>query len=760
MTLILLTQYHSRAKIDELQSEAFQELIEAPPIGNLLSLDKVIIETISYWKRILFNSIKVNQPNEHLSALFNSIFFVRAVEDHYRLSHRHEKLTLLENWSNKDQSSSINTVILKCLRQYKASGGAKVLLNYDLLRAFDSIDPSTMQRLIYDFYKIRGIPYNYNFALMSKHALSRIYEKYVTLMRVPESEQLTLFQLLPEEEWNKSLGSIYTPQFIAKFFARYIENQLPPPDFRQMTSADISCGSGIFLRTLLELQCMRDDITTESIEKTFRSVLGIDVDKNACQATELSLSLLHLILAGKLPKTLNIVSAEAIEYYKNNPKLKNSMGTVLGNPPFVAIGLQTDKMRRKLKDFMKNFSVGRRDLYLAFVKISMEMVAPNGFIALVLPHSFLINKSSTKLRSALSKSFWIRCIADLSAIRVFKNTRSYIILLIAQKKPKKIIPAPPATIIKCQEFVGHALQDCLDGKTTQKNVYYSIFQEDQNIFKEKQWILLGPTYSNIKRKLNRFCELGEFLQIREGLISGANSVFVVDKTTIPRDEKGIFVPFLPDKKMKRYTTPKFTDQFVFYPFIEGRKATEKEIKQKFPKTWSYLKKNKRKLTARLPVKKGQLEWWRPTRPRSPERLRLGKPKIISPYLMLIPRFSIDLKGRFAISHSPLLYPKIEIDTDGQLKFFLAFLNSSVIHWYLTSHSYRYQRGYVKLEPAYLNRIPVPNPSEVESIIFMKIKKLVEKRLSIPEGVDTEYEIDSLITDIYGLSKNERKQIAS
>jgi transposase len=89
---------------------------------------------------------------------------------------------------------------------------------------FKSVDRATAINLFRDFYAPRDAPYDFNFALMSKHALSRIYERYVALLR-PESnadaEQLHFINPTPVEEAPSRTGAVYTPQFIAGFFSRY-----------------------------------------------------------------------------------------------------------------------------------------------------------------------------------------------------------------------------------------------------------------------------------------------------------------------------------------------------------------------------------------------------------------------------------------------------------------------------------------------------------------------------------------------------------
>jgi hypothetical protein len=131
------------------------------------------------------------------------------------------------------------------------------LFREDLLRRFDDLDPATVTALLTDFYYNKYAEYyEYDFSLISKHALSQVYEHYVSLLRFEESPQVTLplFQQLPEEERNKLFGSIYTPQYIARFFGRYLRAHMTPPSYARIKAVDPACGSGIFLRTLLELQ--------------------------------------------------------------------------------------------------------------------------------------------------------------------------------------------------------------------------------------------------------------------------------------------------------------------------------------------------------------------------------------------------------------------------------------------------------------------------------------------------------------------------
>ncbi|TEU13653.1 MAG: hypothetical protein E3J21_18150, partial [Anaerolineales bacterium] len=736
---------------------------------NLPALDDALIETISFWKRNLSAEMEYEVPNESLSALFNAIIFVRAAEDNYRRFHplgvTHQDETrssraLLETWKEA-RTWTLREIILHNLERFIEGEIPAYLINEALLRTFDDLDRETVSALLSDFYRNKYVPYEYDFSLMSKHALSRIYERYVSILRLEESPQaaLPLFPRLPEEEWNKAYGSIYTPQFIARFFARYLREQMPPLAYKRIQTADPACGSGIFLRTLLELQCdpTQDGVTTELIQTAFGNVLGLDIDENACQATRLSLALLYLVLTHRLPQTLDVFSVESIKYYQEHPELKGTYDAVIANPPFVSLDTQTLAMRERVSQFMGEYASGRIDMYLAFLRIGLEMLKPGGYGLFVLPHSFLLSKNASGMRQLISETSWIRCLADLSAIRVFQDSGSYIVLLIFQRKPDTGQKASPATIIKCQDLVGRALQDAVEGRRIE-TTFYSIYDVEQDTFEKDEWLVLPPTESAIRRKFEALPTIDDFLYIREGFISGADDVFIVFAKQIPAGEEAIFVPYLRDREMKLYTVPNETSHCFFYPYFDGRMLEEDEFKERFPKTWKYLQSHRRQLESRAPVRQGQLDWWRPVRPRPPERMM--RPKIISPHLVLIPRFSLDREGKYAISHSPLLYSKETGAEDDLLRFFVAVLNSTPGYWYTATHSHVYRGGYVMLEPKTLKKTPVPDPTQIPPAAKRRLLTLVDKRLSLSgiAAVSVEKQIDELVANLYGLSFQERQAL--
>jgi len=654
-----------------------------------------------------------------------------------------------------NRKATLKTVIEKTLKKFVTGTLPKNYLDLQKLQVFDVIPSELTYELLASFYKSRNIPYPYDFAIMSKHALSRIYEHYVSLLRFDEEDQQLYFiPPLPSEQFSKSYGAVYTPQFIARFFARFLLEQKPPSVFRSLSFLDPACGSGIFLRTILEFKCAPafDGISSIEIETIFSNVQGVDIDVNATQATKLSLSLLYLVLmSGKLPKKLNIISDDALQYFSKHTKLKNSLDIVITNPPYISFDYQSQEIRERVEGTLGELTSKKPDIYLSFLKIAINVLKPGGYGLFVLPHTFLRSVSAEKLRIFIHQNAWISCIVDLSTISVFKEKGSYVILLIYQKKYKISSPEPKATVILCQDFVGQALQDYLSGKRTE-NRFYSIYDIEQNSFENTNWskILIPPSQLSVTHKIEKFTRLNKFFEIKQGVVTGCDDVFLISKSQVPAGEGKVWKPLLKDREMERYIVPKLSNCYVFYPIVEGEKLTEENLKKNFPKTWKYLLLNKGKLP---PRKVTEQNWWLPTRLRDPNKLFI--PKILTPHLVLLPKFSLDIKGKYAISRAPYLFPKNYSFDEDFFKFFLAILNSTIGAWLISTYSDKYSRGYARLEVKTLGSIPVPDPAKVEYSILSNLLNLVERKLKGDKDKVIDKEIDELVGESYGLNREDK-----
>lgn len=755
----------SRANISVLQSWRFRALTSKHPTPDVPPLDKAVIDTISLWKRELGANL-VGISNSLLSALFNAVLFVRATEDHGRTSgglHSAPAPALLPSIASQlgGGASTVQRVLAAAIKQLEIREIPAGLVDIDSLGAFDTIDASLVAELFSDFYRNRFAPYyEYDFSQISKHALSKIYEHYVSILRVPTTQQISFLPLLAEETVEWKLGSIYTPLFIARFFARYVRDRLPLRAFQRLRVLDPSCGSGIFLRCFLELQneALFDQSTTESIRATFENAVGIDVDPNACHAAQLSLSLLSLALAGEFPASLQILNEEALRYYLENPDFREVADVVVANPPYVKFEAQPAEIQRRVLAVLGETGSGKPDLYLAMLRIGLELLKPGGYGLFVLPETFLKSDSAKGTREAIGLEAFVQCVVDLTAVRIFENVGVYTILLIFQKKSNTFAPAPLAKVVRCQDRVGQALQDVLDDRIAPSQ-FYTIHETTQDAFHEDEWTLAPPQVALMLRKYAELSELGTECRIRQGMNTGADDVFIIPRRAVPDDGKTLFVPLLSDREMEAYSVPQSTSHQVFYPFIDNKIIDEAQLRSNHRETWAYLSAHREELEKRSAVKTGAIPWWRPERPREPRHML--RPKIVSPHVVISPRFGLDARGRYAISRAPLIFSMIESAAErDHLCYMLAVLNSSACFWHIAQRSHIYDRGYSRLELSTLRGVRLPAFSSVDASAARKIIRLVESRIeaTASAALAIENSIDDIVADLYGLNAEEKKLV--
>ncbi len=752
-----------------LSSNFYSKLLEEKNYRpKLLSIDDSLITTISYWKRIISSEFSNIISNNELSDFFNSIIFVRAIEDQRNKNEDSQSIkTLL---SILYSSGEINyTQLLKSFFDSLGIIAPESIIHWNSLILFDKFDKSALTPIIQDFYTNRYGPYDYDFSVMSKHALSRLYEKYVSILTVKESQQLTLYSPVPIEQTNKDTGSFYTPQFIARFFVKYLE-QLNPNIYKgNLRILEPAVGSGIFVRTILErIVEKRSDWNLVCDSDPFYNILAIDKNPTACNAARLSLFLLHLVSFGEFPTNdLDIVEDDALDYFLNQSHA-NEFDLVISNPPFVKYNAQSSDERIKIKSFLKDLSYGKSDLYLAFIKIAIDSLKVGGVGCFVLPNTFLITNSAKEIRKMLSDSCVIRCVVDLSdnKTKIFDEAGVYPILLIFQKSTVRLISKgvkenslPNAIIAKIQDSIGQGLYEILaNNLITTTN--YSVYNTSQSFFNSDVWYLLPPTELELKEKLSKYSKIEELFDVRTGFSSGNDDIFLFRKEKIPFGEEELFVPLLSDREMRAYSIPNFVEKYFFYPYINNISLTEEQLMNGFPKTFRILEKNRPVLEERTEVRENKILWWMPNRPRNPKFMMV--PKITTPHLVFTPKFGFDNNGIYAISRTPFLVPKDENLEIELFYYFVAILNSSVCFWYMLSHAPKYQNGYAMLEPKYLKNLPVPDPlsQNTSRIKVLQIISLVKERMIAKEFklILIEKEIDKIVADLFNLSKREKEYL--
>lgn len=176
----------------------------------------------------------------------------------------------------------------------------------------------------------------------------------------------------------RELGIYYTPSCIVNNMLKIMPIELI--DYRHRYTLDASCGSGSLLigayKRLKELlpAKMHEEVQHEYLTDM---ILGIDIDKFACEVAKLEL-LLNSIPYGN---GWNVRSEDFTKI--NNMSFKPNI--IIANPPY--------EEKRKNNVILQKASI--------FLEKYIELLNDKGLIGIVLPQSFLVNKSCREARKRL-----------------------------------------------------------------------------------------------------------------------------------------------------------------------------------------------------------------------------------------------------------------------------------------------------------------------------------------------------------------------
>jgi len=168
----------SRSNLLHLSASYFDKLtsdelsLDRVPSRSLSSCDEALIQVVSRWKRLLRADYR-GLDNEHISALFNALIFVRGCEDQRRsVGDLSSRLLLSVVDSIQGRNVNVARAVDEALNRCDVPSTGRNLLDFSKLQALPDIERSTVLNLLVDFYRPPAAPYEFNFALMSKHALS------------------------------------------------------------------------------------------------------------------------------------------------------------------------------------------------------------------------------------------------------------------------------------------------------------------------------------------------------------------------------------------------------------------------------------------------------------------------------------------------------------------------------------------------------------------------------------------------------------
>ena len=574
------------------------------------------------------------------------------------------------------------------------------------------------------FLKITNLFNKYDFSEIDRDLLGRIYEKFISI------------------EERKALGQFYTPDSVIDYILD--QTGYKGKEIIDKKIIDISCGSGGFLSRavsrLVDILKNKGLKSEKIINKVTSCIFGLDINPFAryLAETNILIQLLDLIIEAKKdnprfevqrisifltntvePTTLLTREHSAIAEIKDcRGQFKSGFDYVVGNPPY----LEAKKMDKQTKVFCKircpEISNGAFDLFICFIDIGLRLLSEKGKLGYIIPNKFLIANYSKSLRKRLLDKYSIKEIVDVSECEVFENTSVYPIILVVENT------APTQkTLVNTAENINSTIH-LLAHNFIKNELPQKLYDRDDFVF------FLLPS-DQVKRDL-----LLKLLDIKDTIAN-----YLDLKWTISFHASGLRDQFLFDKQ----PGSSFDKKIIGGKSFAGNSDIER-YKLDWGGWWikydeSYAKSQHNPL---------------------PPKSIFEREKLIICQNALRLRATIDSGGYFCKDTFFVASLNNNSKNNFDLKFFLAILNSKLMHYYYANiyKGTHVAGGYLHYLISYLDSLPITKPTKKQqSDIVVLVDKILRTKKE-KEFVNIDNQIDELIYGLYDLNNTEIEIVKS
>lgn len=495
------------------------------------------------------------------------------------------------------------------------------------------------------------------------------------------------------------------------------------------------------------------------------NIYGVDLDLQATEVSKVSLFLkllenegrsLNTQGQGEMFKTSDLAQEKILPFMGNNIKCGNSLvGTdfvnpglfeskeefvkvrpfdwnkefggmfdcVIGNPPYMRVQTIAE-FHPKIKEYYEthytNSTKGSYDLANVFLEKELNLLKADGIGGIIFPHKFLNTDNGIEFRNFLMKEKRIFKLSHFGANMVFDNADTYTCIPIFNGQKNEGI-----------EFQRFAFKS--DFKNDLFDEYKYAFMSYKNIEKayklygKNMWILFDHKdgfgiFEKIYKDSQRIEDV--FSDFFVGLQTSNDKLYILQKQQdgsfiVPLSGKcytdlelDLFKPFLMGKDVQQWCKLK-TDKYVFFPYnVKDGVATAiplNELKEKYPKTFEYVKDHEKDFKARERGKAGKMSvWYAYIYPKN--LTKFEQPKLTSMEICANhPNVTLNLENYY---HTTKAYSWVKKpDIQESYEFFLAIANSNLIWWFLKTTGDTLQGDARTFKTAYLNPFPLKKPTQ-------------------------------------------------
>lgn len=491
-------------------------------------------------------------------------------------------------------------------------------------------------------------------------------------------------------------GVVYTPETIASYMINItLENEIIKNPFLKIL--DPSCGCGHILMNLFKylrevyinnLQAINEShglkLNLENLNEHIvkNNIYGIDIDKNALKI--LSIELFYA--SGCIEKS-NLINKDFL-----TDELDFKFDVIIGNPPYIGTKSIDKTYSNRLRQLYPQIYSDKGDISYCFFEKATECVNDSYKITFITSRYFMESLSGSGLRSFLTSSANIELIVDFYGSRPFRGAGiDPVIIFLNHKKIERITVKRP--IAELKKF------DNVNNKS-----FNTIFVRRGTLGADP-WRLQEKTAVEIMEVIEKKnnITLGELCDSYQGIITGCDKAFIVDKNAIEEwnIEKEVLRPWIKSSSIRKEGIAVRDELFIIYSNII---KDEKD----YPNALAYIERYRERLQLRRECRSGRRKWYELQWGRN-EALFEGR-KLIFPYKCEENRFAVDKGSYFSADVYSLV---IKNDYDIDYINLQLILNSQLYEFYFKCFAKKLGGKLYEYYPNNLNRLSIPLLKDVK-----------------------------------------------
>lgn len=437
----------------------------------------------------------------------------------------------------------------------------------------------------------------------------------------------------------------------------------------------------------------------------------------------------------------------------------------IANPPYVRI----QKIEKSLKQaFSKNYQSATKnyDIYALFDEKGINLLRPEGFFAYIQPNKFFNADYGIGLRTFISSNDYLYRLVNFGNAQMFDTATNYTTLLFCKKlKNQAFDYVTFSGEDVSHEFLNYVSQ--VKSNNVLKKQFLSKYTASDNwVFGDDNTLSIFQELESAGKPLSLFIQ-----KVFVGLQTSADPVYCLEEIhgRLWSQYLGEFVdipisdvkPLLKGKEIRRYYTEPNKYWLIFPYSLDDRRPklySESEHKARQPEIWDYLKRCENKLRSREKGKMNHGQWYGYVYPKNLDQFE--QPKLMLQVLAKKASIALDESNNYYFvggGNAGGYGLTLKDGSDLEYKYLLGLLNSTLLDFYLQKHSSMFQNGYYSYAKRFIEKVPIVEVSKTEQKpIITLVDQILSMKKSNPNA-DTsalETEIDRMVYDLYGLTKNE------